>query len=98
MSANLNTIIGRPRMRVYHEDADGIEARYAGHTLHINRRGADSRWYIVVLADSGERAYDGWWPDSEGEPINAAIREALYGACIVPRPPRPRKQAVEAAL
>jgi len=52
------------------------------HTIDVHRE-FGKRWYIIVTAPSGMRAYDGWWQGSENKTAAEAIEEAKRGACLM---------------
>lgn len=55
-----------------------------GHFVQIEREEDSDRFYILVAAPCGSNSYDGWWPkDGTHETLEAAVAEAIEGACLL---------------
>ena len=54
-----------------------------GYVYNIEREYAADVWYIQVWPEEESFSYDGYWRDSEGEPLENAIREAIEGAMVL---------------
>lgn len=77
----LDRRVGRPRVQTLGRSPDAFNGRYKNSDIGITR-GASGNWYIVVILDSGMRAYDGYWRDSAHRSLDDAITEACTGACL----------------
>lgn len=64
---------------------NGFYGQFKGHGIYIERDHPSVNWYIIVKAPDGCNAYDGWWLDSEGKPVDDAVKEALRGAMLLNR-------------
>ena len=55
-----------------------------GHYFQVEREEDSDRFYIIVAAPFGSRCYDGWWgDDGRRETLQAAVAEAIDGACLL---------------
>jgi hypothetical protein len=54
-----------------------------GYEFNLDRDDEHDNWYIRVNPVEQGFLYDGWWRDSDGEPIEAALREAIHGAGVL---------------
>lgn len=74
-------------MRVQESSRGYFRGTHKGCSIEIerDRNDPDRRFYIWVQAESGCYLYDGWAP-ADVRTMPQAKREALYGACLKPRP------------
>lgn len=72
-------------MRIMKQSASTFWGTHKGHDIQIDREPKgdpfEGRFYIIVTAESGMCAYDGWAPETVTT-MAEAKREALRGACI----------------
>lgn len=56
-----------------------------GHYFQVEREEDSDRFYIIVKAPCGGTCYDSWWPDEDwrNETLEAAVAEAITGACLL---------------
>lgn len=69
-----------------HTDKEFI-GTYKSHEIHCWLDGddfeeTDRRFYIQVTAPDGCYVYDGWMPEDQGDTLDAAIQDAVRGACL----------------
>ena len=61
-------------------DTDAYSGEYEGYGIELTREDESDNWYIQVAHPSGGLLYDGWWSNSDREPIGAAMQEAITGS------------------
>lgn len=81
VGSRLDRRVRLPRVQTLGRSPDAFNGRYKDCDIGITR-GAGRDWYIVVILESGMRAYDGYWRDSAHRSLDDAITEACVGACL----------------
>ena len=69
-------ILGAARIN----EKDTFFSVYDGYVFDIARNSEDDDWYIRVKPEEGAFLYDGYYWNSEGDPIEIVIVEALKGS------------------
>lgn len=65
---------------------DEFSYTFRRHSIVLTRDREDANWYIRVRGPDGLHVYDGYWRDSVGKPLKAALHEAKVGAGLIPQP------------
>lgn len=61
----------------------GLYAIVDGYEYNISKESEEETWYIQVCPVGESYIYDGWWSDSEFEPLEDAVKEAIKGAMVL---------------